>query len=278
MKFLNRTVSLTGAKTPIARSLDCEERKMELLEDTMTAAMPPKVAGAINAVSAEVPKLGKGEKNTHGNYNFASIDDFLEAVRPICAKHGLIIVQDEDGFEVLEGWLLIRYKFTLAHSTGETWSHSPRRSIMVNSKMGAQAFGAAQSYSLKQFMRSLFQIATGEAGEDADSHPQSKLPEAKNGTNKPADSHTTGGMTKMDRRTIKDGRQKTSSQAKKDGDQELFAMLDACEDKDDLSDLYREQRDAIETLPANWQNLFYEKFDARMAEFQTPTQPLTMAG
>ena len=248
---------------------------MELLEDTMTAAIPPKVAGAINAVSAEVPKLKKGEKNTHGNYNFASIDDFLEAVRPICAKHGLIIVQDEVGFEVLEGWLLIRYKFTLAHSTGETWSHSPRRSIMVNSKMGAQAFGAAQSYSLKQFMRSLFQIATGEAGEDADSHPQSKLPEAKNGTNKPADSHTTGGMTKMDARTVKDGRQKSSGQAKKDGDQSLFEKIGECESRVELGELYKEQRAAIEALPANWQNIWFEKYDERMAEVAVP---LTMAG
>ncbi|KKM01042.1 hypothetical protein LCGC14_1798320, partial [marine sediment metagenome] len=32
-----------------------------------------------------------------------------------------------------------------------------------------QAFGAAQSYALKQFMRALFQIATGEADVDSDS-------------------------------------------------------------------------------------------------------------
>lgn len=50
---------------------------------------------------------------------------------------------------------------------------------MVSSKMGAQAFGAAQSYALKQFMRSLFQIATGEKGQDADEHPNADLPEVK---------------------------------------------------------------------------------------------------
>ncbi|KKK90562.1 hypothetical protein LCGC14_2721760 [marine sediment metagenome] len=147
--------------------------------------MPPKVAGAINAVMKAVPKLKKGEKNTHGNYNFASIDDFLEAVRPLCAEHGLIIMQDEESFETQTGtdknnkpvsWLVMRFRFTLAHSSGEVWGHQPARTIMVNAAMGAQAFGAAQSYALKQFMRSLFQIATGEKGMDADEHPPADLP------------------------------------------------------------------------------------------------------
>lgn len=139
-------------------------------------AMPPAVASAINAVMAEVPKLAKSEKNSHGNYNFASIDDFLEAVRPLCATHGLIIIQDEESYEVRDGWLILKFRFTLAHKDGETWAHRPARSIMVNAKMGAQAYGAAQSYALKQFERSLFQIATGEKGEDADTHPGANLP------------------------------------------------------------------------------------------------------
>jgi hypothetical protein len=149
--------------------------------------IPPNVAAAISAVMNEVPKLSKGEKNEHGNYKFASIDDFLEAVRPLCAKHGLIILQDEESFEMKEGtdkygkpkvWLLMRFAFTLAHSSGETWAHRPTRSIMVDASMGSQAFGAAQSYVLKQFERSLFQIATGENDVDADSHPADNLPKA----------------------------------------------------------------------------------------------------
>lgn len=149
-------------------------------EQSDYTTFPPKVAAAIVAVMGEVPKLAKTEKNTHGSYNFASIDDFLEAVRPLCAKHGLIIAQDEESFEVKESdkstWLMIGYSFTLAHASGEVWDHKPKRTIMVNAKMGSQAFGAAQSYALKQYMRSLFQIATGEKGMDADEHPQSNLP------------------------------------------------------------------------------------------------------
>lgn len=139
-------------------------------------ALPPKVAAAICGVMSEVPMLGKDAKNQHGNYNFASIDDFLEAVRPLCAKHGLIIMQDEESFEMKDGWLVMTFRFTLAHSSGETWGYRPTRTIMVSAKMGSQAFGAAQSYALKQFERSLFQIATGEKGNDADEHPAADLP------------------------------------------------------------------------------------------------------
>ena len=149
--------------------------------ETAFPSLPPKVAAAIAAVMTEVPKLGKGETNSHGKYNFASIDDFLEAVRPLSAKHGLIILQDEESFEVVgDGkWLSMRFSFTLAHASGETWAARPTRSIMVNAAMGAQAFGAAQSYALKQFMRSLFQIATGEKGIDADEHAPGDLPKNK---------------------------------------------------------------------------------------------------
>lgn len=148
-------------------------------------AMPPKIAAAVAAVMQKVPKLGKAEKNLHGNYKFAGIDAFLEAVRPLCAEAGLIIAQDEEHFELVDGgqgkdgkprkWLLVRYRFALLGSGGEVWQHRPTRTIMVDASMGSQSFGAAQSYALKQFQRSLFQIATGE-NEDADTHEPADLP------------------------------------------------------------------------------------------------------
>lgn len=138
-------------------------------------AMPPKVAKAVSAVMADITKLEYSGHNNHGDYDFATIDDFLEGLRPKCAKHGLIISQDEESFDLKQTqnaqgksstWLIVKFRFTLVHSSGETWVHRPARTIMVNAAMGAQAFGAAQSYTLKMFMRALFQIATGEADVD----------------------------------------------------------------------------------------------------------------
>jgi hypothetical protein len=39
---------------------------------------------AVVAAMGAVRKLGKGERNKHDGYNFASIDDFLALVNPIC--------------------------------------------------------------------------------------------------------------------------------------------------------------------------------------------------
>lgn len=151
---------------------------------------------AVAAVMGEVRSLAKEDKNAHGGYTFAGIDAFLDLTRPLCAKHGLTIRQDEDGFEVIEvpskngpqKMLLMRFAFSLV--CGNECDGPYRRSIMVPASMGSQAFGAAQSYTLKQFLRSLFQISTGEKGEDIDAHNTGEL-----GTYTPAKSPDTGEPT-----------------------------------------------------------------------------------
>ena len=152
--------------------------------DLPLPALPPKVAKAVSDVMAGVEKLGKDENNPHANYKYAGIEQFLEMVRPLCAKAGLIILQDEEGYEFRDStdkygksltWLVMSFMFGLAHSSGETWPHRIRRTGMVQASMGSQAFGAAQSYAMKSFLRSLELIATGDT-EDADSHAQSDLP------------------------------------------------------------------------------------------------------
>ncbi len=146
--------------------------------------MPPEIAKAICEVMGGITKLEKRDKNPHGGFMFTSIDDFLQTVGPLCAKAGLIILQDEESVEVIArtndkgsdvSWLRCNFSFTLAHESGATWSYRPKRTAFVAAKMGPQATGAAQSYALKQFERSLFHIATGDK-EDADTHPAADLP------------------------------------------------------------------------------------------------------
>ena len=47
----------------------------------MMPDFPEAVSNAIAAVMADIPKLEREETNKHANYKFASIDDFLDAVR-----------------------------------------------------------------------------------------------------------------------------------------------------------------------------------------------------
>ena len=137
--------------------------------------LPKSIATAINGVMGDIKTLKKDDENKFQNYSYASIDNFLKAVNPLCAKHGLIINIDEESCEVTRDgtknpWVHIVYKFILSHASGDTWGYTPRRNMFV-AMTGGQSMGSSQSYCLKQYMRSLFLISTGEK-DDLDGHNQ----------------------------------------------------------------------------------------------------------
>lgn len=150
--------------------------------------VPAEISAAVNAVMTEIRPVGHdGTVEGKRKYGFASTDKFLSVLGPMCARAGLIILQGEEEFEVRivktldaytnsmkeNSWLVMRFSFVLAHSSGATWG-PVMRSIMVLAN-GPQAFGAAQSYALKQFMRCLFMVPTGE--KDADELVDDPLPQ-----------------------------------------------------------------------------------------------------
>lgn len=143
--------------------------------------MPPAIAQAIVDVMGAVGKLVKSDTNEHGRYRYASVDVFYEALAPCLAAAGLIIkpvkVGDARQFEApgkegkVRRMLKLKFKFRLIHASGAMWCDDEDvREVDVEAS-GSQAYGAAESYVLKTFERSLFQIPTGE--EDADA--QEKL-------------------------------------------------------------------------------------------------------
>jgi hypothetical protein len=104
-------------------------------------------------------------------YEYASIDDFILHVRGHCAEAGLAIIPDEardaETREVTSrsGKSLVmweaRFAFHLIHESGEGYGPIYKNvGVLYN---GAQAAGSAQSYALKQLMRGLFLIPTGDA-------------------------------------------------------------------------------------------------------------------
>jgi hypothetical protein len=149
--------------------------------------VPAEVATAIVKVMSGIRTLARDNSNSFGNYNFASTDTFLAALNPLCADAGLAIIQIEEDFSVevremedektrqikRKSYLTMRFGFILAHISGATWG-PVRRSIIVPAA-GPQAFGTAQSYAIKQYMRSLFQVPTGER-DDADFQQAEELP------------------------------------------------------------------------------------------------------
>lgn len=145
--------------------------------------MPKEIAGAIVLVMRAVGRLVKDAKNDQGRYNYTSVDSFLAAVSPACSEAGLIIAPielsaepsefeatDRDGKTKKRRQITFRYNFMLIHESGVTWVNERDTRHVTVEATGAQAYGAAQSYALKQYMRSLFLIPTGDA--DADAHEQ----------------------------------------------------------------------------------------------------------
>ena len=127
-----------------------------------------KIYAAVAKAMGEIKRVGKDNRNVEQKYDFASIDDFMAMVGPICASNGLVTIIDEDAREFVEkpgkygptNWVLITYQITTWHASGD---HLPtvRRHVEVI-RSGPQAYGAAQSYILKQYYRGLLAIPTGD--------------------------------------------------------------------------------------------------------------------
>ena len=136
-------------------------------------AAPVQVFAAVAKATGQMKRIAKDSRNAEQKYDFASIDDFLAMVGPIYAANGLTTFCDEENVEPFErqgkygptSWLKIRFVFTTFHESGQ--SLPPARRTVEVIRTGAQSFGSAQSYALKQYLRGLHMIPTGD-GDDAD--------------------------------------------------------------------------------------------------------------
>tara|TARA_R110000803_G_scaffold63722_1_gene124435 strand:- start:668 stop:1147 length:480 start_codon:yes stop_codon:yes gene_type:complete len=141
--------------------------------------MPKNIASAINNVMLDLKPLEHDAQNSFQKYKYTSIDGFLKQVNPACAKAGLIIIPHEKSCEVSPSGknLSVIYEYILIHKEGDTWNFPITKHIVVPFGNGT-AMGTAQSYALKQFMRSLFQLSTGEQ-DDLDALDQDKIKQDK---------------------------------------------------------------------------------------------------
>lgn len=147
---------------------------------------PPAIAQATIIVMRSIGTIIKSERNEHGRYDYASVDDFLAMVRPACAEAGLLIkpicvssrgvildVVDKDGKDKKRRIIQFKFKMRLIHESGVTFTDNEDiREVWVD-YTGPQCFQAAESYALKAYMRTLFQIPTGDKDEVDQTAPHS---------------------------------------------------------------------------------------------------------
>jgi hypothetical protein len=221
--------------------------------------IPKSIVKAICEIKKTVEAVAKTQKNTHGGYMFSSTDDIYAAVARKMGQVGLVIMTLEDKCEVVRfekdgktvQWANVEYSFVLA-TDEDTWSDPRAKRTLYIQITGPQTFQAATSFAEKAYIRSLFKLPSGDM--DLDSMPQAETEEGQAALNGNG------------------GKRKSSAAAKRDGTDKVFndlvkAIKDApnAEVLQQIPELYV---DEIATLPRQWNDLYEQHYEDRMAEFR----------
>lgn len=156
----------------------------ETVEAVSEPTRPAGIREAICAVMASLQRLKKADHNKFAHYDFTSVDDFKDAVRPLLAANGLFPHVTQADFKLVEiigdkekKSTVAQFDFdiTLKHVSRE--QEDPERMTVVLPLTGAQTSGAARSYAIKEWMKSRFLASAGDTGdvqEEADMMDQSR--------------------------------------------------------------------------------------------------------
>ena len=103
-------------------------------------------------------KAPKGKYNSFGKYNYRSCEDILEAVKPLCHKHGCVLILSDMPIQVGDRYYIMATA-TLKTPDGEISVTASARE--ANDKKGmdeSQITGTASSYARKYALNGLFNI------------------------------------------------------------------------------------------------------------------------
>ena len=197
-----------------------------------TEITPLTINHAVCAVMGELKRLKKEDKNSHGGYDFTSVDDFKDAIRPLMAKNGLSIHVSQNGFEMIEytdskdkrkSVAQFDIAITLHHISGV--SDKPEIMTVALPFTGPQTSGAARSYAVKEWQKSRFLASAGDSQDEADLMEQSR-----EGLR----------LSKADSRDLHTALVK-----------EMTEQVEGA-DHDKLAEWWQENKYRIETLPKDW--------------------------
>lgn len=221
--------------------------------------IPKSIVRAVCEIKQSLEAVSKTGKNSHGGYMFASTDDIYAALTRKMGEVGLLVTSLEDKCEIVKidkdgktvQWAHFEFSFVLS-TEDDTWTDARAKRTLYIQITGPQTFQAAQSYAEKSYLRSLFKLPTGDM--DLDSMPQGETMESQ---------HALNGNG---------GKRKSSAAAKRDGTDKVFndlvkAIKDApnAEVLQQIPELYV---DEIATLPRQWNELYEQHYEDRMAEFR----------
>ena len=126
----------------------------------------------IVAIQSEL-KAPKGQYNSFGEYNYRSCEDILEGVKPLLAKHGLVLTI-RDGIELIGDRYYVKATATITDGKEQLSTDAYARESLDKKGMDAsQVTGSTSSYARKYALNGLLAI---DDTKDADTMDNSKKP------------------------------------------------------------------------------------------------------
>jgi len=115
-------------------------------------------------------KVGKTRFNNFGKYHYRSLEDILDAVKPLCLREGFLLTIKEETKE-LSGIPVIDVTATITDGEQEVVSKASA-GVDINKKGMdiAQSFGASSSYARKYALNGLFLIDDTADADATNSH------------------------------------------------------------------------------------------------------------
>lgn len=138
----------------------------------------------VGAIQSEL-KAPKGQRNDFGKYNYRSCEDIFEAVKPLLAKYGLILICTDELVEI-GGRNYVKATARLINITsglgGEISNCAYAREEETKKGMdGSQITGASSSYARKYALNGLFLIDDTRDSDVTNTHGK-EVPEEKKET------------------------------------------------------------------------------------------------
>jgi hypothetical protein len=119
------------------------------------------LCAAMAKAFGEIRGAVKDKKNAHLNYEYASLNSFIEAIRPAIIQHGLWFYQV---IHAVQGCAAV--ETLIMHSSGESLSCGVV-TVPVQ-KQDAQGYGSALTYARKYSLSSAFGVAPEDDDDDGE--------------------------------------------------------------------------------------------------------------
>lgn len=133
----------------------------------------------LSKVQSEL-KAPKGQYNSFGKYKYRSCEDILEAVKPLNAKHGVVLTVGDEVVEISNRFYVKATAVFVDIESGEKIINTAlaREDDSKKGMDGSQITGTASSYARKYCLNGLFCIDdTKDADTDEYRHQQERKPQ-----------------------------------------------------------------------------------------------------